>query len=125
MTAEEIDLLADMKIEPILIDATQLKDRSDRTLLFGYTKTRQDFHVYIRGGEIQLRIYGLGYWMDDNFSFHDVEPFEPETLVPDKRLYPECCDFEFCCLLRKMGQPLPFTTFNPDRTSAQYYGAIV
>ena len=34
--------------------------------------------------------------------------------IPDKRLYPESCDYEFCCLLKERGITLPFTRFDKE-----------
>lgn len=42
--------------------------------------------------------------------------------VPDKRLYPEACDFEFCRLLKERGISLPFTVFNSERVAKDFYG---
>ncbi|WP_316207486.1 hypothetical protein [Bradyrhizobium sp. SZCCHNR3118] len=33
------------------------------------------------------------------------------SLVPNKRLYPEACDFDFCMKLAALGVHLPFTTY--------------
>jgi hypothetical protein len=49
-----------------------------------------------------------------------------EDFVPDKRLYPARCDFEFCCALKRLGIDLPFTNFNVNEAAHVldngYYG---
>lgn len=48
--------------------------------------------------------------------------------VPDKRLYPERCDYNFCLLLKERGVHLPFTTWTEpieiylDDPRYPYYG---
>ena len=43
--------------------------------------------------------------------------------VPDKRLYPERCDYNFCRLLKEKGIHLPFTTWDDTfAISDTYYG---
>ncbi|WP_316200986.1 MULTISPECIES: hypothetical protein [unclassified Bradyrhizobium] len=80
-----------------------------RTLLYGYNKDRESWHVYQKDGELHLLIYR------DDFSppvFHGHGSELPaENLVPNKRLYPEACDFEFCLRLRRLGVLMTFTTF--------------
>lgn len=47
-----------------------------------------------------------------------------EQLIPDKRLYPDACDAEFCGLLMRKGALLPFTTFNDKREPKQFHGEL-
>jgi hypothetical protein len=43
--------------------------------------------------------------------------------VPDKRLYPERCEYHFCRMLKEKGVHLPFTTWNDDVDgNCKYYG---
>ena len=41
---------------------------------------------------------------------------DPEEWVPNKRTYPESCDFEFCHKLMLLGISPNFTRFNPEVT---------
>jgi hypothetical protein len=41
--------------------------------------------------------------------------------IPNKRLYPTACDYEFCMRLKERGYELPFTSPD-DREKTQYYG---
>lgn len=92
---------------------------ADRTLLYGYTCERDTWHVYIKDTVIHKVIYKYGkdpveYQINDNYDF-----------IPDKRLYPEACDYQFCRIMQRLGYELPFTSWNNDREEKQYYGEIL
>lgn len=92
---------------------------ADRTLLYGYTCERDTWHVYIKDCVIHKVIYKYGkdpmeYAVNDNSEF-----------IPDKRLYPETCDFKFCSILHRLGYELPFTSWDNEREVKQYYGKII
>ena len=95
--------------ERILVE--DLVNRQDRTLIYGYDISRYTFHLYLQDGD-----FILDFWK---------HPEEPETIyaqtyinastcVPNKRVYPERCDFEFCALLQEKGIDIPFTTFEGE-----------
>ena len=97
---------------------------ADRTLLYGYDIDRRTWHVYQKDGEIRRLIY-TSIPKDDILSWG--ETLDATTLVPNKRLYPEACDFIFCLELRRLEIPMTFTTFggtrvDPDR---QFHGRII
>jgi hypothetical protein len=83
-----------------------LKNQEDRTLLYGYTCERDTWHVYLYDGVIHVVKYGY------KEPLVEMHPATNEAFVPDKRLYPERCDFEFCKLLADYDVYLPFTTFD-------------
>ena len=83
-----------------------LKNQEDRTLLYGYTCERDTWHVYLKDGKIHVVIY------EYKQSPREVNTATNEGFVPDKRLYPERCDFEFCKLLADYDVYLPFTTYD-------------
>lgn len=96
-----------------------LTDQSDRTLLWGYTVDRHSHHVFIKDGELRMVVYGST----------SKEPFLMERgslyadkIAPNKRMYPEACDLEFCNALRRQSVDLVFTTFNAEREPKTYYG---
>lgn len=96
--------------------AEHLNDKADRTLLYGYTCDRATWHVYIKDGNIHTVMY---------FSDKDTQEIFVQynhDFVPDKRLYPECCDFEFCALLIRDGCSLPFTGFQDRPGSKIFWG---
>jgi len=105
---------------PPPLSGKDLNDQTDRTLLYGYTCDRESWHVYLRDGEIVVLIY--------------MNESDPEILtvlsnhdyIPNKRLYPECCDYEFCNLLSKdRDVVLPFTVWMDLREEKQYYGYVL
>ncbi len=115
-------LLAKEKRSSVLVDCEDLLDITNRTLLYGYTCDRDTWHVYIQDGVIYTVIYT-----------NRREPLEQrvtrnEDFVPNKRLYPESCDLEFCELLLSKGVRLPFTTFNENadelRKNGTHYSGL-
>jgi len=98
-----------------------LADKSPRTLLFGYDVCRATIHVYIdpSDGLIHVLKYtSTGTVGSERFLVlsHTSGPHggvaRNEQFVPDKRLYPESCDLEFCRILRRYDVSLPFTRFD-------------
>ena len=101
----------------------------NRTLLYGYTCERETFHVYLK----DQKIYAVAY--EKEFSRGTPKPKNRRQIevqsnhdyVPDKRLYPERCDYHFCCALKEKGIHLPFTNWSeevkPDERG--YYGFIL
>lgn len=93
-------------------------DLGDRTLLYGYDIERNIWHVYQKDGQIHILVFCHEY--DKSRSQvvlkrykKDVE-FFGKDLAPNKRLYPDRCDFAFCEILMTKGVFLPFTTFDAD-----------
>lgn len=125
MTKRELEILQQIAPEENLIDISMLADRSDRTLLWGYTCARSSWHVYIGYGDIQLYCYeGIERWRKTIFH-KELNKFEVEEVIPDKRLYPEACDYEFCKLLKSKGAYLPFTIYQENRPYSQFYGEVL
>ena len=89
-----------------LITGDDLTNREDRTLLFGYTCERETHHVYIKNGIILC----VRYSRQRAIQIIDVDC--NEAYVPDRRLYPARCDFEFCYKLRLADVHLSFTTYD-------------
>ena len=93
----------------------------DRTLLVGYNADRRSMHVYQKDGLIHVLVYsdieilkdnplnqnGRGSVIDSYLSKSEIET---ALLIPNKRLYPDFCDFAFCKRLKDLGVNLPFTT---------------
>lgn len=122
MNHEDFEVLKTISRLPVIpIRGVDLINQTNRTLVYGYTKDRGTFHVYLKDGCIHIKIYGLrgSEWvMDEDNVLTD------ESYVPDKRAYPETCDFEFCKLLRYRGICIPFTTWTDGREVKQFYGEI-
>ncbi|QSF43401.1 hypothetical protein [Paenibacillus tianjinensis] len=119
MNITEYEQLKKSNSQQKIISIEDLKDDSDRTLLYGYTCSRNTWHVYIENKRIYVVVYGFDgdpKWLnvDNNYEF-----------VPDKRLYPERCDYDFCRLLKDSGVELPFTVWTEDVENQKYYGKVI
>jgi hypothetical protein len=119
MKKEEYAVLInrDEFIKVLTID--DLENKSDRTLLYGYTCVRNTWHVYVKDKKIISVIYKFK-GEPEEMTIHDNYQY-----LPDKRLYPERCDFEFCILLKAREIDLPFTNWSDEIEPKQYYGKIL
>lgn len=88
-----------------------LTNKNERTLLYGYTCDRKTFHVYIKDNEIKTVVYGY------KEKPYEITPTINESYIPDKRVYPEDADFEFCSLLKQAGVYIPFTNYSEERAT--------
>ena len=124
MTLKELELLRNADKIDELINAKDLLNNKDRTLLYGYTCTRETFHVYLKNNEIYTVMYNNDYSVDRTKpkDMRELAIKSNYDYVPDKRLYPETCDYEFCKLLKERDISLPFTGYNEERPSQDYYG---
>lgn len=119
MTKEELSSINYFRPIDSIITIEELANKNDRTLLYGYTCERATWHVYIKDKEIRTCTYNY----NSEPTIVNIESIY--DYIPDKRLYPECCDFEFCSLLKKENIILPFTTYSETRPKAVYYGAVI
>lgn len=126
MNFDEYNQLKEHPQIKFLISVHQLKNLSDRTLLFGCTQNKDSWHVYLQDKLIHIFLYEMYHLTDHpaTIRFKKNQIFDSRELVPDKRLYPECCDYEFCVLLKEQGIYLPFITWIKNRKLAQFYGEI-
>lgn len=101
-----------------LVGLENLTDRSARTLLYGYTTQRHTWHVYLDAqGTLHRLVYSesRGTLLLLNYSSGETAGcVRNDEYVPDKRLYPESCDHEFCALLKDAGVSLPFTAYDAE-----------
>lgn len=126
---------------PKTISISDLEYKENRTLLWGYTCDRSSWHVYLLYGEIYHLCYDIvnqaspsnGIINNDKSNPLDQWHFlintkatsynlDQHPLTPNKRLYPEACDYEFCLRLKERGIHLPFTNFNEKRPTKPFYG---
>lgn len=86
----------------------------DRTLLYGYDTDRNTWHVYVKDKRVYLHLYNT--YKPEVSVVRDVfESFQ--ELVPNKRLYPERCDYEFCLwLIRDKGVHMTFLKWDRELT---------
>ncbi|MGJ4945150.1 hypothetical protein ACQR1W_31635 [Bradyrhizobium sp. HKCCYLS1011] len=106
MTEEQLNALRSVEQKPAMIGPI---GGPARTLLYGYNVDRLSWHVYQLDGWLHHAIY-----MGDNgrAEFHDCgDKLLASSLSPNKRLYPEACDFAFCRKLKLLGVHLSFTTY--------------
>ena len=124
MTLKELEFLKNINKINELITAKDLLNTKDRTLLYGYMCTRETFHVYLKNNEIHTVIYSRDY--SENSikpkNMREISIKSNANYIPDKRLYPETCDYEFCVLLKERDIYLPFTTYDEKRPLCNYYG---
>jgi hypothetical protein len=119
MTQKEyLELSNHWATEP-LINVSMLSNKNSRTLIYGYDHDRNTFHLYLEDCKFHLVYYnGNEYIQGSIFTGFEIDPF---SCIPDKRTYPEACDFEFCKLLKSFDVSLNFTTFNDKIEYKQFY----
>lgn len=123
MTSEELKIIKEFKPDKEVIKANNLKNKSNRTLLYGYTCDRRTWHVYLKDEKIHIVKYRHDYERDIPVNLVEIEASCNRDYIPDKELYPSACDFEFCMLLKSKGCELMFTS-EDERPEAAYYGYL-
>lgn len=94
------------------------RNYEDRTLVYGYDCDRNTVHVYLRDQVVHKVVYsGLTIPQEAQTVFND-----PQDLVPNKRLYAETCDYDFCLFLAKKHVNMAFTKPNDARKVEKFYG---
>lgn len=125
MTQQEYDIL-NKNVEETFpsIQLDSLIDHRDRTLLYGYDCDKDTHHLYLKDKIFYYVVYGFPDVRLYLAVYDEQEIVNPVSIIPNKRLYPEACDYDFCQELKRLSIYLPFTTFNPDRPVEQYYGLL-
>lgn len=109
---------------PLMLSADMLKNKTPRTLLYGYNTDRETFHVYLdESGVIHHVLYRPCYWhkkqpselpfstKPGNCIYHKAsKEHEASTLRPNKRAYPDATDSEFTDLLQSLSMTVIFTS---------------
>lgn len=118
MNKQQLELLQN-ESHPLAIGA-RLSDQTPRTLTYGYTIDRHTLHSYLQDGAVHLVVYDS----DGVCILHRTEAdgLRLSDCIPDKRLYPEDCDFDFCQMIKAAGIYLPFTTWSDERTPKVFAG---
>lgn len=124
MNKNQLDNLRGIEARPILHTVDDLTNKEPRTLLYGYDVDRYTWHTYL-GFDLKIKL--VKYRGPHDCSKVDLIPCFPkssEDFVPNKRLNPERCDFEFCALLKRAGIHLCFTKYivRAEDTHARFYG---
>lgn len=104
MNADQYQALQNSNFDRLLT-ADNLADKTPRTLVYGYTCTGDSWHVFLdHDGQIKTVAYS-----SEKNPLQTIDITNNRSFVPDKRIYPQFCDFEFCSLLKSQDVPLPFT----------------
>jgi len=119
MNFNEFSKFRDSEIKSPLITIKDLENKSDRTLIYGYTCDRDTFHVYIKYEHIFVIIYN--YELVENKEYI----IDNSDYTPNKRLYPSACDYEFCDKLYNASEYMSFTNFDHDREHKIYHGKLL
>lgn len=82
----------------------------DRTLLYGLMSDGKYHHLYLKEGELYSYRYEIGNPDGSSHAAGSIG-FLLGTLLPDGKLLPEFCDFEFCRELMWMNIHLDFYPF--------------
>lgn len=102
-------------------------DRTPRTLAYGYTASRDNWHAYMddpdpvtgEATRLHVVVYSNAGTHQPPIWHQSGEALEVANLRPGKRVYPHTADFEFAALMARRGEGLPFTTYSE---SAADYG---
>lgn len=114
MTETEYEFFNNPTVISAVVSAGMLKDTTPRTLIWGYTTDRDSFHVYL---DAEKTLHKVVYAYNKEILLCKSEKsLDAEECVPNKRVYPQHCDYEFCKLLHSLHVNIPFTTFDakPD-----------
>lgn len=122
MTQDELKALDGIAAAVPTISAD---DGGDRTLLYGYDVDRRTHHLYQVDGILHLVVYTDSQSGGDLVRYETGRELPLEGVAPNKRLYPEACDFAFCRRLRQAGAHLPFTTYDPSRADKPFHGLLI
>ena len=120
MNQLQFQILGKVESIPVVIGLDDI-DKTPRTLLYGYTCDRNTWHVYVYGDHINRFVYQF----NGETILHNAEHFwVPRLLIPDKRLYPQYCDFLFCEKLKALGVSLPFTNYTEPTQKGPFFGKL-
>ena len=137
MNQKELEILT----RPPKIKVDELDDKSNRTLLYGsfsmadgvigYHLYLEDemfhFTVYLVKSKLMYELYCQPGEPLKSFKYRDeITPEQIFRKIGNVRNYhPECCDYEFCALLKSKGISLDFfDPFDKDRPTKKYYGIL-
>ena len=117
MTREEYEALQRIMRIDSKIRVTELLDLTPRMLIYGYDCDRNTFSLSLietpNGGlEFERK---LVKYPDTVLEYTTTKEINIHSCVPNKRIYPDRCDFEFCTLLHNREVYLPFTTFRDEK----------
>lgn len=115
----EYRIINQIEAETRVLMATDIVNKNNRTLLYGYTCDRDTWHVYLKDCEIHAVVYN---GREDDSELYRIVVVSNSDYIPNKRLYPARCDFEFCKLLKERGVDFTFTAWEEVSEKKIYYG---
>lgn len=121
MNENQFKHLESVEARPITISISDLTCHKGKTLIWGYTAERDSFHVYLFDRKIHVYCYMLDL---KTIYYAAATEVRIEDCLPNKRIYPEACDYEFCRRLKERGVYLPFTTWDGARKWQQFHGKL-
>lgn len=121
MNEDEYKFYKDILLGDSEVASFDLLHQQPRTLLYGYTVERNNFHVYFSDGFIHRAIYEHPRELIDHVS---GPMFSASLLIPDKRAYPQFTDAGFALLLKRRGFSIPFTTYTPTDKKGPFYAEV-
>lgn len=126
MNVEKFETLVDLQLRKSypMLDLDEMHDKSDRTLLYGVTIDCHCWHVYMKNGTIWVVSYQFVGGEHTHKLINDfalIDRGRADVVIPNKRLNPERCDFDFCKLLISKGLVLPFTAYD-DKAESVFRG---
>jgi hypothetical protein len=124
------------------IKISELEDCSDRTLLYGTVSYHTpekfnyslSFHLYIKQEMFHFTAYETNTKVPLGVVFKSFKYRDDITsnmfitsgidIKYIQHFYPECCDYEFCTLLKSKGILLNFKKLDKDRPTKTFYGIL-
>ena len=103
-----------------------LENKSDRTLLFGKSNFLIYYHLYLKDEMFYFTMYTN---IKNDYSSSNLKSVKCRDEIAFPILiktifYPECCDYEFCNLLKSNGIKLLFKEIDNNRPTKLYYGFL-
>ena len=120
MNKQELEQLNKAENKPNVLSAADVKDQTDRTLLWGYTCDRHLFHVYLHKAVLHCLIYDY----DQRVISHLSGEINIYDLTPDKRVHSESTDFLFAKTLRSLGAQFSLCAFDENVEKKIFYGLM-
>jgi len=142
MNQKELEILT----RSLKIKVDELVDKSDRTLLYGSFVMADGilgYHLYLEDEMFHFTVYLVKSKLMYELYCQPGEPLKSfkyrDEIIPEQIFrkillqtvsetipyHPECCDYEFCKLIKSKGINLDFfDPFDKDRPTKKYYGIL-
>lgn len=129
MTKEEFKKISGTNRFQIHVSVSELQNKEDRTLIYGYDIERNSKHIYLLDGKINTVIYNNQDKIIESFARD--ERTIARLCIPNKRCYSESCDYEFVKLLCEKGfrEELCLLAYNEERAkrleNQKFHGKLI